>query len=124
SKGLETSSALSEKLTFTSDTFIDYDDEDVTSFSRYYFETTGKEVNGNNLYGYDAAKYLLKILTLSERKSISFEKAISESEPYSGFHNSIDFEKGNVNSYLNIVRYHQGKFELVERFKYKPKRKK
>lgn len=124
SRGLETSSALSEKLTFTSDTFIDYDDEDVTSFSRYYFETTGKEVNSNNLYGYDAAKYLLKILTLSQRKGISFEKAISTSEPYSGLHNSIDFEKGNVNSYLNIVRYHQGKFELVERFKYKPKGKK
>ncbi|MDP3684059.1 MAG: ABC transporter substrate-binding protein, partial [Ignavibacteria bacterium] len=55
-KGLETSSALSEKLTFTSDSFIDYQDEDVATFSRKYLETTGREVNLNNLYGYDAAK--------------------------------------------------------------------
>lgn len=123
-KGLETSSALSEKLTFTSDSFIDFQDEDVVTFSRNYLETTGKEINLNNLYGYDAAKYLLKILTFSERNSIRFEEAVAMSEPFSGVHNSIDFENGNVNSYLNIVRHHQGKFELVERFKYKLKRKK
>ena len=123
-KGLESSSALSEKLTFTSDSFIDFQDEDVVSFSRKYLETTGKEVNQNNLYGYDAAKYLLKILTFSERKSLSFEEAAVESESFPGVHNSIDFENGNINSYLNIVRFHDGKFELVERFKYKPKVKK
>ena len=123
-KGLETSSALSEKLTFTSDSFIDFQDEDVATFSRNYLETTGKEVNLNNLYGYDAAKYLLKILTFSARNSITFEEAVAMSEPFGGVHNSIDFENGNVNSYLNIVRFHQGKFELVERFKYKPKGKK
>ncbi|MFA6980996.1 MAG: ABC transporter substrate-binding protein [Ignavibacteriaceae bacterium] len=123
-KGLETASALSEKLTFTSDSFIDYDDEDVVSFSRNYSETTGQEVNSNNLYGYDAAKYLLKILTFSERNGITFGEAVAMAEPFGGVHNSIDFENGNVNSYLNIVRFHQGKFELVERFKYKPKGKK
>lgn len=123
-KGLETSSALSEKLTFTSDSFIDFQDEDVTTFSQKYLETTGKEINGNNLYGYDAAKYLLKILTLSKRGLSSFEETISKAEPFEGIHNSIEFESGKINSYLNIVRYHQGKFELVERFKYKSKVKK
>ncbi|MCK9210649.1 MAG: ABC transporter substrate-binding protein [Ignavibacteriaceae bacterium] len=124
SKGLETSSALSEKLTFTSDSFIDFQDEDVTAFSQKYLETTGKEINGNNLYGYDAAKYLLKILTLSERGLSSFEETVSKAEPFEGIHNSIEFGSEKINSYLNIVRYHQGKFELVERFKYKPKLKK
>jgi branched-chain amino acid transport system substrate-binding protein len=124
SKGLETSSALSEKLTFTSDSFIDFQDEDVTAFSQKYIETTGKEMNGNNLYGYDAAKYLLKILTLSERGISSFEGTISKAEPFVGIHNSIEFGREKINPYLNIVRYHQGKFELVERFKYKPKVKK
>lgn len=123
-KGLETASALSEKLTFTSDSFIDYEDEDVVQFSRNYFETTGQEVSTNNLYGYDAAKNLLKILTRVEREALPFSEAASESEPFGGVHNSIDFENSNVNSYLNIVRFHQGKFELVERFKYKPKGKK
>jgi len=122
-KGLETSSAISEKLTFTSDSFIDFQDEDVATFSRNYLEITGKEVNLNNLYGYDAAKYLLKILTFSKRNGITFEVAVAMAEPFGGVHNSIDFENGNVNSYLNIVRFHQGKFELVERFKYKLKRK-
>ncbi len=123
-KGLETASALSEKLTFTSDSFIDYEDEDVVSFSRNYSETTGQEISTNNLYGYDAAKYLLKILTRVEREALPFNEAASKSEPFGGVHNSIDFETSNVNSYLNIVRFHQGKFELVERFKYKPKGKK
>lgn len=123
-KGLETASALSEKLTFTSDSFIDYEDEDVVSFSKNYSEITGQEVSANNLYGYDAAKYLLKILTRVEREVLPFNEAATKSEPFGGVHNSIDFENSNINSYLNIVRFHQGKFELIERFKYKPKGKK
>ncbi|NCQ18881.1 MAG: hypothetical protein COZ80_12570 [Ignavibacteria bacterium CG_4_8_14_3_um_filter_37_9] len=123
-KGLETATSLSEKLTFTSDSFIDFQDEDITAFSQKYFEITGKEINSNNLYGYDAAKYLLKILTLSERGLRSFEETISNAEPFEGIHNSIVFEQSKINSSLNIVRYHQGKFELVERFEYKPKGKK
>jgi len=119
-KGLETSSMLSEKLTFTSDSFIDYQDEDISTFSQKYLETTGKEINGISLYGYDAAKYLLKILTLLERGSSSFEETISKAEPFEGIHNSIEFGTAKINSFLNIVRYHQGKFELVERFKYNP----
>ena len=120
SKGLETSSTLSEKLTFTSDSFIDFQDEDINAFSQKYFETTGKEINGTSLYGYDAAKYLLKILTLSERGSSSFEETVSKAEPFEGIHNSIEFGNAKINLFLNIVRYHQGKFELVERFKYNP----
>ncbi|MFA6598503.1 MAG: penicillin-binding protein activator [Ignavibacteriaceae bacterium] len=120
SKGLETSSTLSEKLTFTSDSFIDFQDEDIMAFSQKYTETTGKEINGTSLYGYDAAKYLLKILTLSERRSSSFEETVSKAEPFEGIHNSIEFGNAKINLFLNIVRYHQGKFELVERFKYNP----
>jgi len=120
-KGLETSSSLSERLTFASDSFIDFQDEDVKTFSQKYFEVTGEEIAANNFYGYDAAKYLLRILTTAERVGKTYEETFSSAEPFEGIHNSILFEKSTINSFVNIVRFHQGKFELVERFKYKPK---
>jgi len=117
-KGLETASALSEKLTFTSDSFIDFQDEDVAAFSKKFLETTGKEITTNNLYGYDAAKFLIKILAKAGKQPHSFEDEITNAEPYEGIHNAIEFGRGKINTYLNIIRFHQGKFELVERFRY------
>ena len=34
-----------------------------------------------------------------------------------GFHNNISFDENRVNRFLNIVRYRDGVFELIEKFR-------
>ena len=35
-----------------------------------------------------------------------------------GFHNNISFDENRMNRFVNIVRYNNGIFELVEKFRY------
>ena len=35
----------------------------------------------------------------------------------SGYHNNISFDENRVNRFLNIVRYRDGVFELIEKFR-------
>jgi len=116
-KGFETASTVSNNLTFTSDYFVDYNSEAFKNFSDQFGAVTGKDVNRNVLYGYDAAKYLLTAIRNSEpgRKNL-VDKMISGMVS-SGLHNNISFDARRVNKFLNIVRYNVGVFELVDKFR-------
>ena len=104
-KGYETASEVSNNLTFTSDYFVDFNSETFKNFSDQFGAITGKDVNRNVLYGYDAAKYLLTAIRNSEpgRKNL-VDKMISGMVS-SGLHNNITFDERRINKYLNIVRY-------------------
>jgi len=116
-KGFETASEVSNNLTFTSDYFVDYNSEAFKNFSDQFGVVTGKDVNRNVLYGYDAAKYLLTAIRNSEpgRKNL-VDKMISGMIS-SGLHNNISFDARRINKFLNIVRYNAGVFELVDKFR-------
>jgi branched-chain amino acid transport system substrate-binding protein len=115
--GFETAPELSNRLTISSDYFIEYNSDEYKSFSRNFHNITNRSVNRNVLYGYDAAKYLLKIIDEggTDRESVK-EKMISGITS-TGFHNDIAFDVDRINKYLNIIRYRNGKFELIEKFK-------
>ncbi len=55
-KGFETSTELSNKITFSSDYFIEYDSDDFQIFNERFANITGKDINRNVLYGYDTCK--------------------------------------------------------------------
>ncbi|MDT3696360.1 MAG: ABC transporter substrate-binding protein [Ignavibacterium sp.] len=116
-KGFESSSTLSNRLTFDSDYFIDYNDPELKDFSTDFKKVTGLEVNRNVLYGYDTAKYLLTVIRNINptRKNIRYkmESGIS----VNGFHNNISFSSQRNNKYTNIIRYKDGIFELVEKYR-------
>ena len=116
-KGYETASEVSNNLTFTSDYFVDFNSETFKNFSDQFGAITGKDVNRNVLYGYDAAKYLLTAIRNSEpgRKNL-VDKMISGMVS-SGLHNNISFDARRINKFLNIVRYNAGVFELVDKFR-------
>ncbi len=116
-KGFESSSELSNKLTFDSDYFIDFNDADFKSFSNAFKKITGIEINRNVLYGYDTAKYILTVIRNIDptRKNIKFK--IESGINVTGFHNNLSFDSDRNNKYLNIVRYKDGVFELVEKFR-------
>ena len=104
-------------LTFSSDYFIDFSDLDYQKFSEDFSGTVGVEPNRNVLYGYDTAKYLLTIIrnTLPNRHSI--KNKIISGLVSNGFHNNISFDEDRVNRFINIVRYKDGVFQLIEKFR-------
>jgi ABC-type branched-subunit amino acid transport system substrate-binding protein len=115
-KGLETSTSLSNKLTITSDYFIDYNDPDYQSFSKEFQNKTGMEVNRNILYGYDAAKFILYVIENTMPVRIKIKKKIESGFNIHGYHNNISFNTGRINRNLNIVKYNNGIFELADRY--------
>lgn len=116
-KGFETASGSSNNLIFTSDYYVDFNSEAFQSFSDQFIDITGKDVNRNVLYGYDVAKYLLTAIRNTEpgRKNL-VDKMISGMVS-SGLHTNISFDSRRVNRYLNIVRYKEGVFDLVDKFR-------
>jgi branched-chain amino acid transport system substrate-binding protein len=116
-KGYETYPELSNKLTFSSDYFLDYNDTSFQVFSKKFANQTGMEVNRNVLYGYDAAEFLLTQVTDFNVNSAGIINEIEAGTVYNGYHNQISFDKSRVNKFLNIIRYKDGKFELVDKFK-------
>ncbi len=116
-KGFESSSVLSDQLSFTSDFFIDYNDTSFSSFSKDFVEQTGLDINRNVLYGYDTANYLLTLISDGAKTRSSLIDAMESGIEVKGYHNNIAFGEEHVNRFLNIVRYNDGKFELVDRFK-------
>jgi len=116
-KGLETSSVLSDQLSLTSDFFIDYNDSTFNSFSKDFIEQTGIDVNRNVLYGYDAANYILSLISDGADTRASLIHEMESGIEVKGYHNNIAFGKEHINRFLNVIRYSDGKFELVDRFK-------
>lgn len=116
-KGFESSPELSNKLTFDSDYFIDFNDSDFKQFSSSFKNTTGIEINRNILYGYDAAKYILTVMRNIDptRKNIKYK--MESGINVTGFHNNISFDLERSNKFINIVRFNNGVFELVDKFR-------
>ena len=115
-KGYETYPSMSNKLTFTSDYYIDYSDSTLEEFSRNFFAQTNIDVDRNVLYGYDLAGYLLSVLPYAPDRA-SLKNGLESATIYRGLHNNFYFDKSRVNKFLNIVRYRDGKFQLVDKFK-------
>ncbi len=115
-KGFETYPSMSNKLTFTSDYYIDYSDSTLEDFSKKFFALTNINVDRNVLYGYDLANYILSVLPYAPDRS-SMKNGLESGTIYRGLHNNFYFDSSRVNKFLNIIRYKDGKFQLVDKFK-------
>jgi branched-chain amino acid transport system substrate-binding protein len=116
-KGYETSSELSNSLTFESDYFLEYNDQDFQSFGNRFREQTKIDANRNVLYGYDVARYLLTVMRHINPERETIKLKMESGLTSSGYHNNICFNKERVNRFVNIVRYKDGMFELIDKFK-------
>lgn len=116
-KGFETSPELSNKLTITSDYFIDYNSTIYWEFNKQFKSKAKIEANRNVLYGYDTAKYVLTVLrNISPERSNIISK-IKSGVSINGIHNNIIFDNNRVNRFMNIIKYNDGIFELSDKFK-------
>jgi len=116
-KGFETAAEISNNLIFESDYFVDFNSEAYNTFNEQFISLTGKDVNRNVLYGYDAAKFVLTAYRNSESsRKFLVDKMIS-GMVNTGLHNNISFDERRVNKFLNIIRYRDGVFELVDKFR-------
>lgn len=116
-KGFETSTELSNQLTFSTDYFISFKDDNYQELNARFSALTGADINRNVLYGYDAAKYLLTVMRNIDNSRTNIRNKMISGISSSGFHNNISFDDDRVNKFLNIVRYKDGVFELVEKFR-------
>ncbi len=116
-KGFETYPELSNKLTFDSDYFIDYTDSTFQQFNKEFSDQTGIDVDRYVLYGYDITNYLFSAVKDFNAERETLVNEIESKIIFFGFHNNIYFDKDRINKFLNIVRYKDGKFELVDKFK-------
>jgi branched-chain amino acid transport system substrate-binding protein len=116
-RGFESSPEISNKLTFDSDYFIDFNDTDFKNFSSSFNKTSGMEINRNVLYGYDTAKYILTILRNIDPTRKNIKNKMESGINVTGFHNNISFDLERSNKFINIVKYNNGVFELVDKFR-------
>jgi hypothetical protein len=116
-KGFETAPEISNNLVFTSDYFVDFNSDEYFNFNNHFITVTGKDVNRNVLYGFDAAKFLLTALRNSDYGKSNLRIKMISGMVSSGLHNSISFDERRINRYLNMVRYSDGVFELVDKFR-------
>lgn len=116
-KGFESSPEISNKLTFDSDYFIDFNDNDFNKFSLSFNKTSGMEINRNVLYGYDTAKYILTVLRNIDPTRKNIKNKMESGINVTGFHNNISFDLERSNKFVNIVKYNNGVFELVDKFR-------
>lgn len=116
-KGFETAPEISNNLVFESDYFVDFNTDAYKIFNEQFNTITGKDVNRNVLYGYDAAKFLLTVLRNSELNRKNLVNKMISGMVSSGLRNNISFDEKRINKFLNIVRYKNGVFELVDKFR-------
>jgi branched-chain amino acid transport system substrate-binding protein len=116
-KGFETAAQISNNLVFESDYFVDFNSEAYKLFNDQFSKITQKDVNRNVLYGYDAARYILTAYRNSEPGRKNLVNKMISGMVSSGLRNNISFDERRVNKFLNIVRYKDGVFELVDKFR-------
>lgn len=116
-KGFETAPDITNNLVFESDYFIDFAGEEYQTFNSRFFMLSGKEVNRNVFYGYDAAKFLLTAIRNSGGGRESLRAKMISGMTSSGLHNNISFDERRINKFLNIVRYRDGVFQLIDKFR-------
>src|SRR4030066_434086 len=116
-KGFETAPEISNNLVFESDNFVDFNAEAYKNFSEQFISITGKDVNRNVLYGYDAAKFVLTAYRNIEPGRKNLVNKMTSGMVSTGLRNNISFDESRVNKFLNIVRYKNGVFELVDKFR-------
>ena len=115
-RGFESAPGLSNMLTFSSDYFIDFNDNDYQGFSDRFSKVYGKDPGRNVLYGYDVAKYLLTVMANIVPSRSAIKNKIISGMVSNGYHNNISFDENRLNRFLNIVKYRDGVFELIEKF--------
>lgn len=116
-RGLETNTSINDNLTFTSDYFIDYNNEEYKNFSKRFLAKTGKDVNRNTLYGYDAMNYILNSADKNVNSAASLFQNLTVDKTLEGFHGNIYFDSSRINKYLNIIKYRNTIFELIDKFR-------
>ena len=113
-KGYETTPDLSNKVTFTSDYYFDYNSFLFQDFSKRFYNQYKKDINRNICYGYDTAEYLLSLLGSTKMSREEIMNKMESGFTSIGYHNNISFNRDRVNCYLNILKYDNG----IIRFNY------
>ncbi len=116
SKLLTPSATIGSNIVFTSDYFIPFRKRNYKKFNKKYFVQNNYDSNRNVLYGYDVTKMLLSVLQYNGDNVYSVLQALKTTKEIKGFHNNFIFDNNRANNFLNIIKYKNGIFRLIDRY--------
>lgn len=102
---LDANKRYCEGVVFESDSYPDEHSAEYEAFGRNFQHRFGKLPTKNTLYGYDAAKMVLKLIKEGASTREALTRALSELQVYEGIHSKISFADRRVNSWLRILQY-------------------
>ena len=111
--GLDSSPNITSQLTIISDYFIDFSDTSVATLNYNFNSACGYDINKFVSYGFSASKFLFDGLQQSTTEH-SFISQL-KSEPYNSLHGLYGFNSERINTSVNILRYINGRYLLVNR---------
>lgn len=115
--GLESKKEFNNLIRVSSDFYIDYQTQKFIELEKNYLSILGYEPTRYSFYGYDLANHLLKILTTPIKTRNDIKSKLNSRIKTNGINNNILFGHKRRNTYLNILKYSDKTFTLIERFR-------
>jgi ABC-type branched-subunit amino acid transport system substrate-binding protein len=101
-------------IIFDSDTYVDASDSSYTKFFDGFYESTNARPTKNTLFGYDTAKLLISVISRGAVTREEIKSALGQVRDFKGLHSLISFNRGRVNSALNVLRYQGGEVKKLD----------
>jgi ABC-type branched-subunit amino acid transport system substrate-binding protein len=99
---------------FFADSYPDPASEVFRTFdAKYRLANTNKIPGTNAMFGYDAAKMILQIVSQGKSRRKDIAEALAKMEGFEGLHSRISLSKGRVNSCLNVLQYKGGQISQI-----------
>ena len=99
---------------FFADSYPDPASEAYRTFdAKYRMANTNKIPGTNAMFGYDAAKMILQVVSQGKSRRKDIAEGLAKMEGFEGLHSRISLSKNRVNSCLNVLQYKGGQISQI-----------
>ena len=111
---LDQNRQYTDGVMFFTDSYPDPASEGYRTFdAKYRLANTNKPPGTNALFGYDAAKMILQVISQGKSRRKDIAEALAKMEGFEGLHSQISLSKNRVNSCLNVLQYKGGQISQI-----------
>lgn len=111
---LDQNRQYTDGVMFFTDSYPHPESEGYRTFdAKYRLANTNKPPGTNALFGYDAAKMILQVVSQGKSRRKDIAEALAKMEGFEGLHSQISLSKNRVNSCLNVLQYKGGQISQI-----------
>jgi ABC-type branched-subunit amino acid transport system substrate-binding protein len=111
---LDQNRQYTDGVMFFTDSYPHPESEGYRTFdAKYRLANTNKPPGTNALFGYDAAKMILQVVSDGKSRRKDIAEALAKMEGFEGLHSQISLSKNRVNSCLNVLQYKGGQISQI-----------